>query len=223
MSLRSRLRRLHQAQLDQVQVASACSARWEDMEGDEKVRFCRKCHLSVYNLSAMDLEEAAERVCSDDDRLCVRFYRRADGTVLTRDCPVGAESRRRRRREAVRDIGAFLVGAGFVSTFLVPVQGAVARPAARIAALRGAAKAGDMTALRKMLDSGVAPDARLGTGATALMLAAGAGHAAAVRLLLARGADVGATDDEGKTALQLAREGGHRRVVKLLQQAGATQ
>src|SRR5207244_12906424 len=79
-------------QLEGIEVASPCQARWEEMEGDEKVRFCKSCRLSVYNLSAMEVEEAAERILQDGDRLCVRFYRRVDGTVLTRDCPVGARA-----------------------------------------------------------------------------------------------------------------------------------
>lgn len=40
----------------QLTVASPCPASWDDMEGDD----------------------------------CVRFYQREDGTVLTSDCPVGA-------------------------------------------------------------------------------------------------------------------------------------
>jgi hypothetical protein len=33
--------------------------------------------------------EAERLVVEKEGRLCVRFHRRADGTVLTRDCPVG--------------------------------------------------------------------------------------------------------------------------------------
>jgi hypothetical protein len=35
------------------------------------------------------------RSSNQEGRLCIRFYRRPDGTVLTRDCPIGLSLRRR--------------------------------------------------------------------------------------------------------------------------------
>src|SRR5688572_21153699 len=102
MSLRSRIRSLSLPMLNDLNVASPCSADWKAMEGDEKVRFCSDCELHVFNLSAMDLEEAAEKVALHSDGLCVRFFRRQDGTVLTRDCPVGLERKRLLRRVEIR-------------------------------------------------------------------------------------------------------------------------
>src|SRR5204863_7119865 len=55
-----------------------------------------------FDLSAMDLEEAAETVAQHSDGLCVRFFRRHDGTLLTRDCPVGVERKRQTRRVEIR-------------------------------------------------------------------------------------------------------------------------
>ena len=45
---------------------------------------------NVYNLSDMTEEEALKLVEEREGRLCVRFYQREDGTVLTSDCPVGS-------------------------------------------------------------------------------------------------------------------------------------
>lgn len=59
------------------------------MIGDDRVRHCSQCNLNVYNLSAMSGREAEELVSKREGRMCVRFYRRKDGTVLTRNCPVG--------------------------------------------------------------------------------------------------------------------------------------
>lgn len=75
--------------LKNVRVASPCRADWTQMSGDARVRHCAECKLNVYNLSEMSRREAEELIASHEGRLCVRFYRRADGTVLTRDCPVG--------------------------------------------------------------------------------------------------------------------------------------
>jgi len=59
------------------------------MDGDDQVRFCRECSRNVYNLSEMTQDEAQRIVAEREGRLCVRFYQRRDGTVLTSDCPVG--------------------------------------------------------------------------------------------------------------------------------------
>jgi hypothetical protein len=94
--------------LTQVKVASPCSADWDAMEGDDRARFCGQCKKNVYNLSAMTEKEAAALVRNTEGRLCVRYYRRADGTMLTADCPVGAGVKRRR---TVRNL-AVLASAG---------------------------------------------------------------------------------------------------------------
>jgi hypothetical protein len=75
--------------LDDIAIAEPCSASWDDMSGDERVRFCGDCNLNVYNFSAMSRSEAEELVRTTAGRVCARLHRRADGTVLTRDCPVG--------------------------------------------------------------------------------------------------------------------------------------
>jgi hypothetical protein len=83
--------------LDQLKVASPCSADWNEMVGDDRVRFCLSCEKNVYNLSAMRRDEAeallAERL---EGEICVRFFQRADGTVMTQDCPVGVKKKRRK-------------------------------------------------------------------------------------------------------------------------------
>lgn len=93
--------------LDRLSVAAPCHAAWESMEGDERQRHCAQCDKTVYNLSALPRDEAeafmAARLAGD---VCVRFYQRADGTVLTADCPVGV------RRRRVRRVVAAVVGTG---------------------------------------------------------------------------------------------------------------
>lgn len=84
--------------LDRVKIAAPCNADWDQMfsfEG-ERVRFCSQCNLNVYNLSEMTRNEANTLLARTEGRLCVRFYRRADGTVLTENCPVGLRAFKRR-------------------------------------------------------------------------------------------------------------------------------
>jgi hypothetical protein len=59
------------------------------MVGDDRVRHCDSCQLNVYNLSEMTRTEVESLILKTEGRLCGRIYRRTDGTVITRDCPVG--------------------------------------------------------------------------------------------------------------------------------------
>ena len=75
--------------LSNLKVASPCPADWDAMYGNDRVRFCGECKLNVYNLSGMTRDEAESLIINTEGRLCVRFYRRRDGSILTQDCPVG--------------------------------------------------------------------------------------------------------------------------------------
>jgi hypothetical protein len=80
--------------LDVIDVARPCETDWNDMRGDQRVRFCGHCSLHVYNLSEMPPADALRVVRETEGRLCVRFYRRADGTVVTRNCGIKAAAKR---------------------------------------------------------------------------------------------------------------------------------
>jgi hypothetical protein len=61
-----------------------------------RVRFCSQCNLNVYNLSGMSRNEAETLITKTEGRLCVRFYRKADGSILTENCPTGLKVIKRR-------------------------------------------------------------------------------------------------------------------------------
>ncbi len=84
--------------LDAIDVARPCPASWSEMRGDDRVRHCGACAMNVYNVEGLTRDEALALVhrAEGGERVCVRFHRRADGTVLTRDCPVGVRTARRR-------------------------------------------------------------------------------------------------------------------------------
>jgi hypothetical protein len=85
--------------LANVRVAQKCNARWQEMIGDEQRRYCTHCERHVYNLSAMTAGQAESLLRDTNGQICKRIFRRADGTVLTADCPVGSATA---RRETVR-------------------------------------------------------------------------------------------------------------------------
>lgn len=78
--------RIHIA-LEEIKIARPCRADWDAMSGDQRARFCGMCHKNVYDISRMSRVEAENLIREKEGRLCVRLYRRADGTVITSDCP----------------------------------------------------------------------------------------------------------------------------------------
>ena len=104
--------------LGDVRVASPCGAAWSAMGGDERSRMCGACAQRVYNLSAMTGAEARALIAANQGDLCVRFYARADGTLLLgEDCAVGVAVARRSRPARARRAGsAALLAASLLAT-----------------------------------------------------------------------------------------------------------
>jgi hypothetical protein len=110
--------------LENVAIAAPCTADWDQMVGDDNVRFCRSCEKNVYNLSALPRDEGEALLAARESKMCVRLYKRADGTVLTSDCPVGVKRRRRRRAVAgVLGGGILAAGAALTATTSVHTMG----------------------------------------------------------------------------------------------------
>jgi len=103
--------------LDNIRVAAPCSADWDSMVGNERVRLCEQCHLNVYNLSEMSRVEADRLINQAEGRLCVRFYRRRDGSIITQNCPVGLRAIKRRLSRVATAVASFILslmaGVGF--------------------------------------------------------------------------------------------------------------
>lgn len=127
--LTQRKRRFKPVPLKDVHVASPCPLRWEQMVGNERVRHCSQCNLNVYNLSALTAQEAEDLIASREGRLCVRFYQRPDGTILTRDCPVGLGALVRRVSRVAGTALSALLSVSFAAAQAAPKNGSA--PATR--------------------------------------------------------------------------------------------
>jgi hypothetical protein len=80
--------------LSDIRIASPCTVSWEQMAGNDQVRHCAQCNLNVYNFSEMTAQQVEQLItASNGERVCGRLYRRADGSILTSDCPVGLRAR----------------------------------------------------------------------------------------------------------------------------------
>ena len=119
--------------LDNIRIASPCSAEWAAMTGDERVRHCADCKKNVYNISELTRDEAEALIVEKEGRLCVRYYQRTDGTILLKDCTIGVR-RKRRRRIVAAGAAAMLAGGAAVYAKLTapderqPLMGSIAEP-----------------------------------------------------------------------------------------------
>jgi len=84
--------------LDDLRVASPCSVSWDSMIGNGRARTCAECNKKVFNISGMKRADAELFLLErGGEGACVTFFRRADGTILTADCPMQERLKRRAR------------------------------------------------------------------------------------------------------------------------------
>lgn len=100
--------------LPNIRVATPCTADWNKMTGDDRVRACADCNKNVYNLSELTREEAEALILEKERKLCVRYYQRKDGTILLKDCVIGI-AQKRKRRVIAAGAAALLAGGGFAA------------------------------------------------------------------------------------------------------------
>jgi hypothetical protein len=124
--------------LDRLSVASPCSESWGEMVGDERVRYCLKCEKNVFNLSAMNRDEAEALLQQRaGGEVCVRYYQRADGTIMTTDCPVGVAKKRRKK------VALAVAGAGAMAFAAASMMNRQTCTTTRMGAVAGEAKMGE--------------------------------------------------------------------------------
>lgn len=112
--------------LDDILLSYPCPVDWESMEGDDYKRYCDKCDLNVYNISAMSKEDA-ESFLGAEEGACIRFYRRADGTIKTAGCGRYYATIRSGARTVLRTAASLLVAvfSCFLSGFNLSASGSL--------------------------------------------------------------------------------------------------
>ena len=104
--------------VDSLKIAKPCSAKWAKMDGDERARSCGLCQKQVYNVAGMTRLEVHDLIRSNEKMPCLRLRRRHDGTIVTRDCPIGVAGARRRLLFTVTT-SCFLVWTALAATKVV--------------------------------------------------------------------------------------------------------
>jgi hypothetical protein len=79
----------HLAGLGELKLATPCSVPWDLMQGDEKKRFCTQCGQNVYDVQNLTAAEVKEVLDKGEGKACGMLFFRADGRLITKDCPTG--------------------------------------------------------------------------------------------------------------------------------------
>ena len=114
--------------LDELTVPIQCFVPWDSLNGDDVARHCSSCNQTVHNVSAMSTVEAAAFVAANEHNVCLRFYKRPDGTIITRDCQ---EEIPLRQKGVIRRAGLLILswlGLSLIAGCGLCVQGKPATP-----------------------------------------------------------------------------------------------
>ena len=136
--------------LERIRIPEPCDADWDSMVGNDQVRFCSHCSLSVTNLSSMTRSDARRLVRESGGRLCIRYYRRPDGSVLTAPAARLQQIARRVSKLAAGAFGAVLTLSASASAQTGTQTGVAAQNAAErvVRAAAAGAHEGDGASLQ---------------------------------------------------------------------------
>jgi hypothetical protein len=73
--------------LDRLRIHTPCAASWDQMQGDDRERFCARCHKSVVDFSQLTPREIDARLQASRGNLCARLSRTAAGRLVTLAAP----------------------------------------------------------------------------------------------------------------------------------------
>jgi len=59
----------------QLHIASPCSVDWDSMIGNDRVRFCEHCRLSVHHVDALSRKQLRRLIARSHGRICVNYTR----------------------------------------------------------------------------------------------------------------------------------------------------
>lgn len=81
---------------NQLIIKNPCEASWDEMIGNQQIRFCEHCNLTVHNISQLTPKRVRRLVAKSRGRLCVRYQSLPDGSILLKAIPKKAHQIQRR-------------------------------------------------------------------------------------------------------------------------------
>lgn len=73
--------------LSLIEIPKPCEVPWASMKGNDRVRFCGQCSKNVYNISALSEKQAMKLLIDNEGKVCISMLKRADGTIVSDNCP----------------------------------------------------------------------------------------------------------------------------------------
>ena len=70
-----------------IEIKTPCTADWDSMIGDDRIRFCEHCNLNVNDLSQLTPKRVRRLVTKSNSRLCIRYQKRRDGSPIIKAVP----------------------------------------------------------------------------------------------------------------------------------------
>lgn len=70
-----------------IEVKTPCTADWDSMIGNDRVRFCEHCNLTVNDLSNLTPKRVRRLITKSKGSLCVRYQRRSEGSKILKTVP----------------------------------------------------------------------------------------------------------------------------------------
>lgn len=71
----------------QLEIKTPCAANWDQMHGNDRVRFCEHCQLTVNDLTSLTPKRIRRLIAKSQARLCVRYYSGSNGKPLIAQVP----------------------------------------------------------------------------------------------------------------------------------------
>src|ERR1043165_704717 len=61
--------------IQQLHIDAPCSVEWDSMIGNDRVRFCEHCRLSVHHVDSLSRKQLRRLIARSHGRLCVNYTR----------------------------------------------------------------------------------------------------------------------------------------------------
>jgi hypothetical protein len=86
--------------LDHCSIAAPCDGACGQADGNARVGLCQRCGMFLYDIAGLSANAAQALTANTEGPSNGRLFKRRDGKVMTRNCPVGLEALRARLRKS---------------------------------------------------------------------------------------------------------------------------
>ena len=96
--------------LSEITISTPCPMDWNQMSGDDRMRYCTACGKRVHDVAKMTSAEVDVLFRDNDGDVCGRLSRFADGTLMTAECGAPTESAKIPWQFTIRSLMGVIAG-----------------------------------------------------------------------------------------------------------------